>query len=36
VALAVGCGWIVWLTPEDRALFLPKFRTALGVSGVKI
>ncbi len=32
LALAAACGWIVWLTPEDRALFLPKFRTALGVS----
>lgn len=31
-ALAATCGWIVWLTPADRALFLPKFRTALGVS----
>lgn len=30
--LAAACGWIVWLTPEDRAMFLPKFRTALGVS----
>jgi O-antigen/teichoic acid export membrane protein len=32
LALAVACAWIVWLTPEDRALFLPKFRTVLGVS----
>lgn len=32
LALAAACGWIVWLTPEDRAMFLPKFRTALGVS----
>jgi hypothetical protein len=26
----------VWLTREDRALLLPKFRTVLGVSEVKV
>jgi len=35
MALAVVCGWIVWLTPEDRALFLPKFRVAPGAHGAK-
>ena len=33
LAAAVACGWIVWLTPEDRALFLPKFRMMLGMLG---
>ena len=34
--LAAVCAWVVWLTPEDRALLLPKFRTVLGVSEVKV
>ena len=34
LALAVACGWFVWLTPEDRAMFLPRFRIALGLHGV--
>jgi len=34
--LAAACGWVVWLTREDRALLLPKFRTVLGVSEVKV
>ena len=36
VLLAAACAWVVWLTPEDRALLLPKFRTVLGVSEVKV
>ena len=36
VLLAAACAWVVWLTPEDRALLLPKFRTVFGVSEVKV
>ena len=36
VGLAAACGWVLWLTREDRALLLPKFRTVLGVSEVKV
>ena len=36
VGVAAACGWVVWLTREDRALLLPKFRTVLGVSEVKV
>jgi hypothetical protein len=36
VLLAAACAWVVWLTPEDHALLLPKFRTVLGVSEVKV
>jgi O-antigen/teichoic acid export membrane protein len=36
VLLAAACAWVVWLTPEDRALLLPKFRTVLGASEVKV
>jgi len=36
VVLAAACGWVLWLTPEDRALLLPKFRTVLGVSEAKV
>lgn len=34
-ALAAACGWIVWLTPKDRSLFLPKFKIVFGAYGVK-
>jgi O-antigen/teichoic acid export membrane protein len=35
LAVATACGWMLWLTPEDRALLLPKLRPALGLSSVK-
>ena len=32
---AAVCGWMVWLTPEDRATLLPKLRPVLAVSSIK-
>ena len=33
LTVATACAWVVWLTPEDRALLLPKLHPVLGVSG---
>jgi O-antigen/teichoic acid export membrane protein len=35
LAVATACGWMLWLTPEDRALLLPRLRPALGLSSAK-
>jgi O-antigen/teichoic acid export membrane protein len=36
LSVAVGCGWAVWLTPEDRTLLMPKLRPLLlALSGVR-
>lgn len=32
---AAACGWIVWLTPNDRALLIPMLRPELEVSTAK-
>jgi O-antigen/teichoic acid export membrane protein len=33
LTIAVACGWMVWLTPEDRTRLLPRLRPVLQVSG---
>jgi O-antigen/teichoic acid export membrane protein len=33
LTIAAACGWVLWLTPEDRALLLPKLRPVVEVSG---
>src|SRR5205807_9990212 len=34
LTVATACGWMLWLTPEDRALLL-RLRPALGLSSAK-
>jgi len=36
LAAASACGWIVWLTPGDRALLLPRLHLVRNVSTIKI
>jgi len=37
LSVTIACGWVVWLTPEDRTLLVPKLRPLLlAVSGVKV
>jgi O-antigen/teichoic acid export membrane protein len=37
MAVATACAWAAWLTPEDRALLLPKLRPLLlGASSMKV
>jgi O-antigen/teichoic acid export membrane protein len=37
LAVATACAWVVWLTPEDRTLLVPKLRPLLlAISGVKV
>ena len=33
--VAAACGWLVWLSPEDRSLLLPKVRLAFAAQGAK-
>ena len=35
VTTAAICGWIIWLSPADRALVIPRLRPALGISTAK-
>lgn len=35
LTVAAAGAWMVWLTPEDRALLWPRFRPRLGLSGTE-
>jgi hypothetical protein len=36
LAAASACGWIVWLTPTDRALLIPKLHPFVSISALKV
>jgi O-antigen/teichoic acid export membrane protein len=36
LAAASACGWIVWLTPKDRALLILKLHPLLSISALKV